>query len=244
MAQQTPRSALVLAAGYGTRMRPLTDSCPKPLLQVGGRTLLDRAIDRVREANTDRVVVNTHYLAEQVRDHLAHRHDVDIAISHEPELLETGGAVTAALPLLGDGPIFVVNSDALWTDISPLRVLAEEWTRRDADALLLLATGQQAIAHHGAGDFTLRADGCLLRAGTDDGELNVEEYIYTGAQILSSAVLSSLPSGSWSINALWDQLISNGRMQGIAMPTGRWVNVGTPEGLREGEAALASATDN
>lgn len=241
MSQYRPEAAMVYAAGLGTRMRPLTDRRPKALLEAAGRALVDRAIDRAVDAGVERVVVNCHHFAAQMRCHLDRRNDVDIHISEEPELLETGGGAQAALPMIGERPFLAINCDSLWTDGSALAPLLESWlaVEAEADALLLLAHPRQAVYHLGKGDFAASADSRLKRFGGDG-----QAMIYTGAQILDPCALRPMPDGCWSLNALWDRAIERRRLFGASLAAGRWVDAGTPEGLKAGEAAIRAELDS
>lgn len=232
-----PTHAMVLAAGLGLRMRPITDHCPKPLVTVAGRTMLDRALDHVAAAGVDRVVVNTHWLAEKIRHHLADR--PHITLSHEDELLETGGGVTHALPHLGDGPFYVANSDIIWTDgprQPALDRLADAWDDGRMDALLLLQPRDSAMGYDGAGDFSLSADGVPQRRGTAASA----PLIFSGVQILSPRLFRDAPTGRFSLNILYDRALAAGRLFGL-IHDGRWFHVGTPDALAPVEAALAAA---
>jgi MurNAc alpha-1-phosphate uridylyltransferase len=226
---------MVLAAGKGTRMRELTRARPKPLLEVAGRALLDHALDRVAEVRPARIVVNVHYLAGQVEAHLAGR---DVLISDErAALLETGGGVRRALPLLGAGPAFVVNSDSVWTGGAPLPALAAAWDPARMDGLLLLVPREAARGYTRPGDFFLGEDGRLARRGGAERA----PYVYTGAQIVRAGAFAVGPeTGAFSANLVWDRMLAAGRLFG-AVHRGGWVDVGTPEGLAEAEAALREA---
>ncbi|MFN3613472.1 MAG: nucleotidyltransferase family protein [Rubrimonas sp.] len=227
-----PTVAMVLAAGLGTRMRPLTESRPKALLRVAGRTRLDRAIDAAVAGGAQRVVVNVHHFADQMRAHLARRRTPPIVISDETDaLLETGGGVVRALPLLGRAPFFAINADAVWTGAAPAGQLAAAWARNDADALLLLVRRDRALAYSRPGDFDL-IDG---RPQRRSGE--TAAYVYTGAQILRPEALRDAPSGPFSMNLIWDRLLAQGRL-GACVHDGAWVDVGTPAGLSAAEGAL------
>ncbi len=229
---------MVLAAGFGTRMRPLTETRPKALVPVAGRALVDHALDRVREAGLPRAVVNLHYLAEMLRAHLAGRAAPRTAVSEEvPEILETGGGVRAALPLLGPAPFAVLNSDAIWAGANPLRTLLAAWEglRGEADGLLLLAPVAAARGYDRAGDFFLEGERPVRR-----GAVASAPYVYTGAQILCPAAFEGTPEGPFSLNLVWDRLIAAGRLRAAVHP-GLWVDVGTPAGIAAAEAALAEA---
>ena len=222
--------AMILAAGLGTRMRHLTADRPKPLVPVLGRTLIDRTLDRVTEAGIDAAVVNLHYHPAMLRAHLAGR---KVIFSDETdELLETGGGVAKALPLLGDRPFMVVNSDNVWLGKNALLPLVEAWDAARMDALLLLVPVERAIGYSRAGDFSLDG-GRLVRRG----EAARAPLVFTGAQILSPALFDDVPEGPFSLNLVWDRAIAAGRAFGIGHPSG-WCDVGTPEGLSEAEDAL------
>lgn len=225
-----PDRAMVLAAGFGTRMGALSRDTPKPLLKVAGRTLLDRAIDRCAEVGVDRVVVNAHYLSEKIHAHLDNINSVKIEISDEKEILETGGGVEAALPLLGDAPFYTVNADAVWAMDAPLDTLRRAWRDADMDALLLLCPVESARAYTRSGDFFLDPDGRPRRRG----EAAEAPYVYTGAQIISPRAFAKAQGGAYSLNVIWNRLAERGRLF-ACVQTGAWVDVGTPEGL-----ALAS----
>lgn len=233
-----PTTAMVLAAGLGTRLKPITDHTPKPLVSVAGRSLLDRCLDRLVEAGVTRAVVNIHWLGSQIRDHLANRRDIAITISDETgRLLETGGGLVKALPLLGDMPFFSVNADLIWRDESTpssLQRLAEAFDPARMDALLLLQPRERATGHDGPGDFSLHADNRLIRRGTQP----TAPYVYTGVQILQPALLREAPDGPFSLNILYDRAVAAGRLYGL-VHQGDWMDVGTHAGLAQAEALLA-----
>lgn len=230
-----PRSAMIMAAGLGTRMGALTKARPKPLLPVAGRPLIEHAIDRAVEGGARRVVVNLHYLGDLLRTHLAARAGgPEIAFSDESdELLETGGGVKRALPLLGADPFYVVNSDAVWTGAPPLPALAAAWRPSEMDALLLLVRTADARAYSRRGDFDLDANGAPRRRG----DRPKAAYVYTGAQIIRPEAFADTPDGPFSTNLVWDRLLAAGRLRAVAHE-GEWVDVGTPEGLAEAERAV------
>lgn len=230
-----PAAAMVLAAGLGTRMRPLTDRLPKPLIPVAGRPLIDRALDHVAAAGVPRAVVNLHYLAPMLRAHLAGRVAPQVAFSDETaRLLDTGGGVRQALPMLG--PVFfVLNSDAIWTGSNPLATLAAAWAPGRMDALLLLVGRDRARTYTRAGDFHLGADGLPVRRGAAP----TAAYVYTGAAIMTAAAFAHMPEGPFSLNLPWDRLLATGRLAAVVHP-GVWVDVGTPDGIAAAETALAS----
>lgn len=229
--------AMVLAAGLGLRMRPLTDVRPKPLVELAGQTLLDRALDRLGEAAVSRIVVNSHYRAEMIAAHLEGR--TDIILSPEAELLETGGGVKAALAHLGDGPFFVVNSDAVWRDgpTPALERLAASWSDGAMDALLLMVPSPAIIGGtvNDRGDYHLEPDGRARRRV--EGE--IAPFLFGGIQILHPRLFDNAPDGPFSLNLLYDRAEAIGRLYGIRHD-GEWYHVGTPEDLAAAEAELGS----
>lgn len=234
----TPTHAMVLAAGLGLRLRPITEHTPKPLVQVAGRAMLDRALDHLAEAGIANVVVNTHWLADQIATHLAGR--PGITLSHEPDLLETGGGVAKALPYLGGGPFYVVNSDIIWTDgaCPALRRLAESWDDDKMDALLLMQRTATALGYDGQGDFFLDAQGAPRRRMGRE----VAPLLFSGVQILSPRLFAHVPQGKFSLNLLYDQALESDRLFGI-VHDGGWYHVGTPEALQPVEEALTRAKE-
>lgn len=217
---------MLFAAGLGTRMRPLTDSRPKPLIEVGGQTLLDRALDLARAGGAGPMVVNTHYLGQMIADHLAGQ---DIAISDEAELiLETGGGLRKALPLLGQGPVLTLNPDVIWTGPNPIAALRDAWDGSKMDALLMLVPLERTLGRVGGGDFSRDAEGRISRRG---------DLVYGGAQMLNPAWLAGIGDQVFSLNLLWDRLIAEGRAFGILHP-GNWCDLGRPETIPLAEAML------
>ena len=227
-------AAMVLAAGFGTRMGELTRDRPKPLLPVAGRALIDHALDAVTGAGMRRAVVNLHYRGAQIRAHLAGRRAPEIAFSEEPEILDTGGGVVRALPLLGDRAFAVLNSDAVFAGPNPVAALLAAWEPDRMDALMLLVPVGRARAYSRAGDFFLPAEGA---APVRRGEAASAPFVFTGAQILSPAALEGAPEGAFSLNLVWDRLLAAGRLAAVSWP-GEWVDVGTPEGLAEAGRVL------
>ena len=225
--------AMVLAAGLGLRMRPITLTTPKPLVSVAGRTMLDRALDHLAVAGVQEMVVNTHWLAHCVKEHLADRSD--ISLSHEEVLLETGGGVAKALPLLGHDPFYVVNSDIIWTDggTPALARLARAWVDRDMDALLLLQPTGSAVGYEGKGDFFINGNDTLRRRGDADSA----PLLFSGVQILHPRLFEGCPSGKFSLNVLYDRALAENRLYGL-VHDGGWYHVGTPEALPQVEALL------
>lgn len=229
-----PQTAMVMAAGFGTRMGELTATRPKPLLPVAGKALIDHALDYLTAAGVSRAVVNLHYRGGMIRDHLAGREAPDVVFSEEPEILETGGGVVKALPLLGDAPFWTMNSDAIFTGPPPLPPVTEAWDSTRMGALLLLVPLEATISHAGRGDFFMDAEGCLSRRGSAENA----PYVYTGAQIIAPEGFGNAPEGAFSTNLIWDRLIEERRLFGVVHP-GSWVDVGTAEGLRLATEVLA-----
>ena len=236
-----PEVAMVMAAGLGKRMRPLTASRPKPLVEVAGRTLLDHCFDRLRAAGVRKAVVNVHYLADVLEAHLKNRvSGIEIAVSDERDrLLETGGGLVRAMPQIDADPFLVVNSDNLWVDgpVDTLRLLASAWDDERMDALLLLVPHARAHCHNGQGDFHMTAAGRLRRRKPGA----VAPFVYTGIQMISKRLLAGeLPDGPFSTNILWDRAIAAGRCFGVAHQ-GLWFDVGAPPNIRKAEEILGLA---
>ncbi len=233
-----PKSAIVLAAGLGTRMRPYNGHIPKPLVEVGGKSLIDYGLDRLADAGVERAVVNVHHLADAVERHLSTRRNPHIVISDERgELLGTGGGIVKALPELGDTPFFLVNSDTLWLDgVKPnFARLAENFDAKTMDALLLLAPTAGSLGYEGRGDYAMLPDGRLRRRG----EQEVVPFIYAGASILSPALFAAPPAGAFPLTLLFDRAGEKGRLFGLRLE-GIWMHVGTPQAVAAAEAALAA----
>ena len=235
-----PQDAMVLAAGLGKRMRPLTATRPKPLVEVGGRTMLDRALDRVRGAGVRRAIVNVHYLADRVEAHLAARaQGVEIRLSDERDaLLETGGGVAKALPLIESDPFYVVNSDNLWIDgpVDTLKLVAQQWDAATMDALLLLVPLARAVGYDGGGDFHMDSVGKLRRRKG----VRVAPFVFSGIQLLSKRLLDGAPDGAFSLNWAYDKALAEGRLYGL-VHQGLWFHVGTPQAVAETETLLGNA---
>lgn len=232
-------TAMIMAAGLGTRMRPLTLDRPKPLVEVAGKSMLDHVLDKARLAGVERAVVNVHYLPEQIEDHLArHASDLDVAISDERELLmETGGGLVKAQALLDSEPFYCLNSDSIWTeagDVGALSRLAEAWNGGQMDALLLVVPRDRAFQHGGKGDFFLDGQGRLSRRGYHD----TAPWVYTGNQLISHRLLRDAPDGPFSTNLFWDRAIADGRLFGLEHQ-GDWFDIGSPQAIAPTEAALA-----
>lgn len=232
-----PRCAMLLAAGRGERMRPLTDRIPKPLIKVGGKALIDHALDRLAAVGVERAVVNVHHLADQIERHLAARARPKIIISDErAELLDTGGGVVKALALLGDKPFFHLNSDTLWIDSATPNLvrLARRFDPARMDTLLLLAP-KESIGYAGCGDFHLLADGRLRRRAAQEAA----PFVYAGVAILTPALFVGAPQGAFSLTRLFDRAEAAGRLYGLPIE-GVWMHVGTPQAIALVEAVLGA----
>jgi MurNAc alpha-1-phosphate uridylyltransferase len=229
------RRAMLLAAGLGTRMRPLTDRMPKPLLPLGGKALIDHALDRLEEAGVETVVINAHWQADQLAAYLERRTRPRTVLLREPALLDTGGSVKAALDLLGTEPFFVVNGDAFWLDGTrpALARLAAAFDPASSDGVLLVHRTFQVHADVGFGDFALDSWGRLRRRR----EREVAPYIYAGLQIVSPALLAEMPDGRFSMNQAWDAAIGQDRLGGV-VHDGLWFHLSTPADLSEAESIL------
>ena len=239
--KNTPRCAMVLAAGLGTRMRPLTDTMPKPLVRIAGKPLIDHVLDRLADVGVEKAVVNVHHFAEQLIGHLAQRARPRIAISDERGLLlGTGGGVRKALPELGEGPFFHINSDTIWIDgVKPnLARLAEAFDPAAMDALLLLSPTTGSIGYAGRGDFAMAPDGRLTRRGDRD----TVEFVYSGAAILRPAFFVDAPEGEFPLTDMFDRVAKKGRLFGLPLD-GLWMHVGTPAAVKKAEAAMRGITN-
>jgi MurNAc alpha-1-phosphate uridylyltransferase len=233
-----PETAMVMAAGLGKRMRPLTATQPKPLIKVAGKALIDHVFDRLRAAGVKRAVVNVHYLADAIEAHLRARiKDIEIVISDERgQLMETGGGLVQARELIGDKPFIVVNSDNLWLDgpTDTIRSLAAAWDDAAMDALLLLVPLARANCHAGQGDFHLDQQGRITGRRKPG---RVAPFVYTGLQILSPRVIADWPEGPFSTMLFWERAIAAGRAYGF-VHEGLWFDVGTPQAVKQVEAML------
>lgn len=227
--------AMVLAAGLGTRMRPLTDDRPKPLLELEGRSLLDHALDRLEDAGVTRLVVNAHWHGEQIVEAMARRADAHVTVQEEAALLETGGGVKLALPKLGNDPFAAVNGDAFWLDgpTPALTRLAAIFDPAEMDALLLMVRTTQVEGVVGRGDFLLDPIGRIRRPK----EREIAPYLYAGVQILNPTLFEGAPDGAFSLNTLYDKAIENGRLFGL-VHDGLWFHLSTPEDLENAEDTL------
>ncbi len=224
-----PDAVMLFAAGFGTRMGTLTRDTPKPLLQVGGRSLLDHALGMADEAKLPRRVVNTHYLGDQIAKALKGRR---VTISHEePQILDTGGGLKAALPLLQSDQVFTTNTDAVWRGPNPFDLARAAWRPEVMDALLVCVPHDLAVGRKTSGDFLIDADGRLTRG---------PGVVYTGVQILKTEAVAAEPSKVFSLNLIWDHMLAAGRLFGVTYP-GRWCDVGHPEGIALAEQMLGAA---
>jgi MurNAc alpha-1-phosphate uridylyltransferase len=231
-----PKTAMVMAAGYGKRLRPLTDTVPKPMVQVLGRPMIDVVLNRLAAAGVERVVINLHHLGEVIREHLKDRKDLEILYSEEPEILETGGGTKKALPLLGPDPFFTINAKIIWLNgrEDALHRLADAWDDARMDSLLLLHPTVTAIGYGGPGDFRLDQEGLVTRRL----EWDVAPFLYTGINITHPRLFENSPDGAYSVNLLWDRAIEAGRLYGIRHD-GEWYHVSTPQQLGDVERELS-----
>jgi len=227
--RHNPQAVMLFAAGFGTRMGQLTAHQPKPLIPVAGRALIDHALDLVQDADVPRKVINLHYKADMLRNHLAH---TDAALSVElPDILETGGGLRHALPLLGTGPVFTMNTDAIWKGPNPLVLAQNAWDPDRMDALLVCIRLANAVGHAGQGDFIIESQG-QLRRGAD--------YVYGGVQIIKTTGLADIPQSAFSLNLLWDRMLQDCRIFGLPYP-GLWCDVGHPEGIAMAERMIGTS---
>lgn len=231
-----PTTAMVLAAGIGKRMRPLTATTPKPLIEVAGKALVDHGLDRLSEAGVTKAVVNVHYLADLVEVHVTKRSTPEIVVSDERgRLLETGGGTAKALPLIGPDPFFIYNSDSFWIEgyANNFDLLAEFWDTDRMDMLLLLSPTVTAVGYDGRGDFFMDEVGRLSRRP----ERRVAPFVYAGVAIAHPQIFANIAPERYSFNLLFDRAIESGRLYGVHMD-GVWLHVGTPEAIREAEEAI------
>ncbi len=231
-----PERAMILAAGKGTRMRPLTESTPKPLIEVNGRTILDRTVDRLVEAGVTTMVLNLHHLGDQIEAHLGRRGDAAFVFSREPELLDTGGGVANALALLGTETFWVVNGDVLWLNSgeSALARMVRAWDDTRMDALLFLHSTVEAYGYSGRGDFFFDTAGRVERRRENE----VSPFLFTGIQILHKRLFQGIDAPRFSLNVLYDRAIAEARLYAV-VHDGEWFHIGTPAGLAEAEEFLS-----
>ena len=237
MAQpRRPTTAMVLAAGLGQRMRPLTDTMPKPLVRLAGKPLIDHVLDRLERAGIERVIVNVHYFADQLEAHLKKRAHPKVIISDERDaLLDTGGGVVRALPLLGDAPFLVHNSDSVWIDGlgNNLERLLASFDPDRIDSMMLLAPTATSIGYDGHGDFNMESDGLLSRVT----EGRIAPFVFTGVSIIHPGMFAGEAERRFSLNHVWDRSIAAGRLYGLRLD-GTWMHVGTPQSVDEAERVL------
>jgi N-acetyl-alpha-D-muramate 1-phosphate uridylyltransferase len=232
-----PTRAMIMAAGLGTRMRPLTNDRPKPLVQVRGKALIDHAIDRLVQTGVKMIVVNVHHHADMLKSHLAKRKDVEIRISDESDqLMDSGGGIAKALHHFEGEPFFTHNSDSIWVEGTghALERLKARWNPDAMDSLMLLSPTVTAVCYEGRGDFMMDAEGHLARVP----EQRVAPFVWIGVQILHPRLFDGAPKGKFSINPLWDRAIEKGRLYGIRLD-GVWMHIDRPEAVRESEDFLA-----
>lgn len=232
-------TAMVLAAGLGKRMRPITATMPKPLVEIAGKSLIDHGLDRLAEAGVPRAVVNVHYLADLLEAHLSRRRAPGIVISDErAKLLETGGGIVKALPLIGSDPFLLLNSDSLWIEgpRSNIARLTEAWDPQRMDILLLLASTATSVGYDGLGDFSMDGEGRLRRRR----EREITPFVYSGVAILQPSLFRDVPEGSFSLNLLFDRAEQAGRLFGLRLD-GQWLHVGTPEAIGEANERIAAS---
>jgi MurNAc alpha-1-phosphate uridylyltransferase len=234
-----PRTAMVLAAGLGERMRPLTECMPKPLVPVAGKPLIDHVLDRLAAAGVGRAVVNVHYLADMIERHVKDRRAPQIVISDErAALLDTGGGIVKALPAIGSAPFVHINSDTIWIDGAKpnLERLSAAFDPAIMDALLLLAPVSTSIGYDGRGDFHVAPDGRLTRRG----EREITPFAYAGVAILRPELFTDAPAGAFSLTGLFDRAAAQGRLHGLRLE-GVWMHVGTPGAIAQAEAAIRTS---
>ena len=237
MSGDLPKRAMIMAAGLGTRMRHLTNDRPKPLVEVRGKALIDHSLDRLIASGVTMIVVNIHYKAQMLRDHLLKRKDVEIRFSEETdELLGTGGGVVKAIKHFEDQPFFILNSDSIWVEGygSALNNMKRRWDPDKMDGLMLLASMITALGYDGRGDFVMEQDGRLGRVP----ERRLAPFAYPGVQIAHPRLFADAPKGEFSTNVMWDRAIAKGRLFGMRLD-GVWLHVGTPEAVREADTFLA-----
>ena len=231
-----PTTAMILAAGLGVRMRPLTEKKPKPLVPVAGKPLLDHVLDRLADAGVTKAVVNVHYLPDQIVQHIADRQQPRVIISDERDVvLGTGGGVLKALPLLGDAPFYHLNADTIWIDgVQPnLSLLADAFDSSRMDILLLMAPTANSIGYSGSGDYEMLADGSLRKRK----EHQIVPFVYAGVAIMSPAIFAAAPKGEFSLTRIFDAANEQERLFGLRLD-GLWMHVGTPEAIQAAEDAL------
>ncbi len=231
-----PNSAMILAAGFGLRMHPITLTIPKPLVKVANKTLIQYNLDSLVQYGINNVIINVHYLADEMENYLKMVHEPKIFISREEgELLDSGGGIKAALAKLGNSPFFVLNADSFWVNgaSSNLERLAKSWNINQMDCLLLLAAGSQILGYSGTGDFLMDTNGQLMRRP----EKIISPFVYAGVAIINPQIFKDTPKGPFSLNVLFDRAIAAGRLYGLRLD-GDWFHIGTPKAIFEAEQRL------
>ena len=237
--KSAPKKAMILAAGLGTRMRPITDKIPKPLVEVAGKTLLDYGLDALTRSGVEEAIINVHYHAEQIEQHVANRTDIKITISDErEELLDSGGGIANALPLLGDDPFYLLNADSFWVEgcTQNLSRMSDGWDAQEMDIMLLLSCMKKAVGFGSKGDFSMDTDGRLLRRV----EKKIAPFAYAGAAIINPSIFKGAPDGAFSLNKQFDTALEQERLFGVRLE-GLWLHVGTPDAIYEAEDAIAKS---
>jgi len=233
-----PKRAMILAAGHGERMRPITDTIPKPMVNLNGRPLLSHALERLESVGVNDVVINTHHFAEKIETYYKNYQGVNLTFSREKDLMETGGGVKLALSMLGNEPFFVINGDAFWLNgpTDALTRLSAQWVPEKMDALLMLHSTVDAYGYDGLGDFVCEADGRLTRRD----EQRVVPWLFAGVQIFDPTWLRNTPPGPFSLNWVYDRMLQKDRLYGM-IHDGEWFHIGTPDGLDKAEHFLTTA---
>lgn len=226
------KSAMILAAGLGQRMRPLTNTLPKPLIPVAGKSMLERTFEHLKTAKVSNIVVNAHYLAPLIVERVQTLYP-ETAISHEDILLETGGGIKKALPLLGPDPFFSLNGDSIWSGPESLTDMGKKWDKQKMDARLLLISREKANGYEGLGDFFMDSQGRLSRPTKGENA----PYVYIGVQLLTAQLFQDAPHGPFSINLLWDEALAKGRLYGH-IHRGDWFHISTPQDLEKYEPMI------
>ncbi len=231
-----PDSIMIFAAGFGTRMRPITDRVPKPMIRIAGKPLIDHALDQVRDAGLSRIVINSHYLADQIEVHVSGMPGVEL-VRERPRILDTGGGLRNALPMLGNAPVYTMNSDYVWSGTNPLRQLGEAWDPARMDGLMVMLPANRATGYRGPGDFCVAPNGRLELPGWK----GQPAMVYAGAQIIRTDSLAGIREEVFSVSLLWSQMLARKRLFGVVY-SGNWAEVGSPEAMELAEAMLENRT--
>ncbi|HEX3808253.1 MAG TPA: nucleotidyltransferase family protein [Rhizomicrobium sp.] len=237
MSANGPTRAMIMAAGLGTRMRPLTNDLPKPLVKVAGKALIDHVIDRLKDAGVTEFVVNAHYKADQIKAHLAGRKDAAFIVSDESDaLLDSGGGIAKALPHFKGEAFYHANADTVWVEGAShaLERMIARWNPDEMDALMLLASTVNTVCYDGRGDFMMDADGRLSRVP----EARIAPFVWMSLEIVHPRLFDGAPAGKFSVNPLWDKAIEKGRLHGLRLD-GTWMHIDNPEAIRQSENYLA-----